>query len=319
MPTQRENLVFSGNSPVRLDKFLADYFHGISRAYIQDLITKEFVKVNGSKVRKAYTLHCGDKIGIEPFSRPEERQIDPNPNIPLHLVWQSPDLIVIEKQAGLPTHPNDFSDQNTLANALAARFPSLLQVGEDPLRPGIVHRLDTDTSGLLLVARTPNAFIYLRKLFDTRKIKKTYLALVLGDLEKAGKITTPVAHHPSNPRKMIAVKNEKDAYRSKLREAQTHYEIIERFGNYTLLKVHTLTGRMHQVRVHLGSVGHPLAGDRIYQTQAERRQDKTSLNRHFLHATKLELPIPPDQTVQIFESPLPRDLEQFITKLRNPS
>lgn len=319
MPTKREKLVYFGSSPVRVDRFLAGRFTGLSRAYVQGLIEQGLVTVNGRKVRKGETLRNGEGIEIEPFLQPEERRIQPNPELPLNIVWQSNHVIIIDKPAGFPTHPNDFSDRGTLANALMARFPGLSEVGDDPLRPGIVHRLDTDTSGLLIVARTQEAFRHLRALFDERKVKKTYLALVLGEISKKGEISTPIAHHPRNPRKMVAVSPEtqkKGAFRSKLREAKTLYEPVERFEGYTLLEVRTLTGRMHQVRTHLSSIGHPLAGDRLYQLPGERQLDRLNLDRHFLHASKLTLSLLPDNNLKSFESELPEELSSSLERLR---
>jgi 23S rRNA-/tRNA-specific pseudouridylate synthase len=146
-------------------------------------------------------------------------------------------------------------------------------------------------------------------------VKKKYLALVLGDMEAEGVICTPLAHHPTNPRKMVAV-TPGARHRSRVREAQTQYVPRERFGDFTLLEVQTRTGRMHQVRVHLSSVGHPLAGDRLYQTSAERQKDRSGLDRHFLHACRLEFRLPPPNQLKIFESSLPGPLQFLMDELR---
>lgn len=318
MRGQGEKLVWDGAGPLRLDRFLTERLEGLSRAYVAELIGNGTVRVNGAPARKGKMLAPGDVVEVEPFLRPEERRIDPSPEIPLSIVFQSEELIVVDKPAGLPTHPNDYSDRSTLANALLARFPEIAEVGDDRLRPGIVHRLDTDTSGLLLVARTEESFRTLRKLFDERKVKKTYWALVLGDVASGGEVTTPVAHHPRNPRKMVAVTSEvrkREGFRSRVREAKTLYEPLERFNGYTLLEVRTLTGRMHQVRVHLSSIGHPLAGDRLYQTPKERQNDRLGLHRHFLHAVKVELEIIKNNH-SIFKSDLHFDLRNVVEALR---
>jgi 23S rRNA pseudouridine1911/1915/1917 synthase len=300
---------------VRLDRFLTERFEGISRAFLQELIANGGVKVNGGTVRKGHPLSAGDLVEVEAFVLPEERRIEPNPSILLNIVWESAELLVLSKPAGLPTHPNDYSDPNTLANALIARFPALSGVGDDHLRPGIVHRLDTDTSGLILVARTQESFRALRKLFDERKVKKVYQALVLGDVASEGEIVTPLAHHATNPRRMVAVV-EGAPVRSRIREACTLYKPLERFGVYTLLEVRTLTGRMHQVRVHLSSIGHPLAGDRLYQTARERASDKSGLKRHFLHAVELKFPLGPDGELKTFSDELAPELREFLRSLR---
>lgn len=314
MPTKRQTLIFEKNDPERLDLFLVNSFEGISRVYLQELIQKGIVQVNGAKVRKGYLLNRGDKLVIESFLRPEEREIEPCFDVAVPIVWESKDFVVVNKPAGLPTHPNDFEDQKTLANALLAKYPEIRGVGEDTLRPGIVHRLDTDTSGLLMVARNQDKFQRLRKLFDERKIKKTYLALALGKVEKTGEINEPLAHHPTNPRKMVVV-SKVHSFRSVPRQAKTFFEPVESFKNYTVLRVKTLTGRMHQVRVHLSFIGHPLAGDRLYQTAKEKRMDQTNLSRHFLHALELCVPWEGGHE-KIFHCELPQELSGLLQRLR---
>ncbi len=315
MPSKPTVFRVPAGATMRLDRFLAGKFPKISRVFLQGLIENGQVRVNGGGGRKGHVLGDGDCVEVEAFVLPEERRIAPNPNIPLSIVWKSEDLLVISKPAGLPTHPNDYSDSETLANALLARFPEVADVGDDRLRPGIVHRLDTDTSGLLLVALTQEAFRAMRKLFDERKVRKRYHALVLGDVAAEGEIQTPVAHHATNPRKMVAVL-EGARVRSRVREARTLFRPLERFGEYTLLEVRTLTGRMHQVRVHLSSIGHPLAGDRLYQSARERERDHLGLTRHFLHAVRLEFPLGPEGELKTFSDNLPAELEDVLRSLK---
>src|SRR5262245_12808147 len=166
----------------RLDRFLASKYDDVSRAYLQAIIGDGSVSVNGRVAEKSTDLKIGDEILVHPFVHPKDRRIQPNPKIDLNIVWKSSDLIVIDKPAGLPTHPNDFEDTDTVANALISLLPETAEVGEDPLRPGIVHRLDGDTSGLLILALTQEAFLHMRKQFDERKVKKTYFACVLGKI-----------------------------------------------------------------------------------------------------------------------------------------
>ena len=315
MPTKAECWQVPKGSSLRLDRFVADRFPDISRAYIQELIGRGLVQVNGKRVRKGEVVSEGDNVTVDSFILPQERRIDPNPEIPLDIVWKSDDFLVINKPAGLPTHPNDYKDRHSLANALIAHFPIAQGVGDDALRPGIVHRLDTDTSGLLLVALTESTFRQLRKLFDERKVKKKYLALVLGEVRTKGRVDTPVAHHPKNPRKMIVAKPGVTV-RSQVREAVTEYEPLEKFKGYTLLVVQTKSGRMHQVRVHLSSIGHPLAGDRIYQTPKDRQTDRSELKRHFLHASEIAFPLPSSNRVKTFTVSLPSELEALLADLR---
>ncbi|MFH1017954.1 MAG: RluA family pseudouridine synthase [Pseudomonadota bacterium] len=316
MPSKPTSLEVPADATTRLDRFLAERFAGISRAFLQGLIERGQVTVNGYAARKGHVLAPGDRVEVGAFVLPQERRIAPNPGIPLNIVWQSEELVVFSKAAGIPTHPNDYKDLNTLANALLARFPEIADVGDDHLRPGIVHRLDTDTSGLIVVARTQEAFRTLRGFFDERKIRKVYQALVLGDVATDGEITTPVAHHAKNPRKMVAV-TEGAPFRSRVREARTMYRPLERFGDYTLLEVRTLTGRMHQVRVHLSSIEHPLAGDRIYQTARDHARDHSGLKRHFLHAVQLGIPLGKEGEIKMFSDELSAELAEVLRSLRS--
>jgi 23S rRNA pseudouridine1911/1915/1917 synthase len=319
MPTNSKRWIIKPKEEGRLDLFLTAQFKDVSRAYLQEVISSGKVTVNGKPATKSTELKKGDEVRLQGFTHPKERRIEPNPNIHLNLIWKSEDLIVINKPPGLPTHPNDFKDKDTVANAFVAIYPDSSQVGEDPLRPGIVHRLDGDTSGLLILAITQKGFTYMRKQFDERKVKKTYIACVLGDIPKPGKVSFPIAHHPKNPRKMIALKKGKESTRGKSREAVTMFEPIERFKKgYTLLRVKTLTGRMHQVRIHLSSIGHPLVGDSLYQSSKEKELDRTGLDRHFLHAAHLEFTGPDAKNI-VLDSELARDLKMILMLLREPN
>ncbi|MFC1890296.1 pseudouridine synthase, partial [Thermodesulfobacteriota bacterium] len=191
-----------GHGPERLDRFLHSLFPDISRAYLQQVIKRGTVLLNGKKAKKGETVCSGDEVIIVEMVHPDERRIGPNDRIDLPVVHKEADFAVIDKPAGLPTHPNNYEDRNTVANAMLAMHPEIEDVGEDRLRPGIVHRLDTNTSGLLAVALTQQAYTHLRKQFDERKVRKEYLALVLGDPPPDGEIDLPLAHHPTDPRRM---------------------------------------------------------------------------------------------------------------------
>lgn len=299
----------------RLDQYLVTLFPHISRSYLQQMITQGSVLVNQKKSKKGHILTEGDLIEIQSFVEPNDRTIDPNPAVGFTLKEEFEHYIVIDKPPFVATHPNQFDDHQSLANGLVSRFPQMIGVGEDPLRPGIVHRLDSNTSGVMLAAKTQEGFAKLRELFNQRKIKKTYQALVVGQIIKEGSIETDVAHHPKNPRRMIALTHPNQEFRSRRRNATTLYEPMKQFGGYTLVSVRTLTGRMHQVRVHLASIGHPLVGDTLYQSPKEKNLDKLGLTRHFLHAVRLEFDDPWSQTPRIFESKLSNDLQSIIATL----
>ena len=300
---------------IRIDRYLVQLYPAMSRAYLQQIVEAGYVLVNQKKCRKGTVIRSGDQVEVLDFIKPNERKIKPNESVNFNIVYQSDHYLVLEKPPYLPTHPNQFEDQNTLANGLVSKFPHIIDIGEDSLRPGIVHRLDANTSGLMLAALSDIGFLELRKLFDYREIKKTYTALVLGKIEKSGDIEFDVAHHEKNPRKMVALVSEDTPYRSRRRAAKTMYEPIEIFDQYTLLKVQTLTGRMHQVRVHLSSIGHSLVGDEIYQTSKEKNRDQVGLQRHFLHASRLIFKDPWTKKIQEFCSELPDDLNFVIEKL----
>lgn len=280
------------------------------------MIVRGHVLVNDQRSKKGDLLSSGDQVEVHPFTEPDDRKIEPNPTIQFVVQHAFEHYVVIEKPAYLATHPNQFDDHRTLANGLVARFPEMLDVGEDSLRPGIVHRLDSNTSGIMLAARTQEGFEKIRNLFNERQIHKTYHALVLGKIKNPGKVELDIAHHPKNPRKMIALKEKDVNFRSRRRNAKTIYEPIKSLDGYTLVSVQTLTGRMHQVRVHLGAIGHPLVGDPLYQSPKERNLDQLGLTRHFLHAVKLEFTDPWDQTPKTFESNLSNDLVSILQGLK---
>lgn len=308
--------IYKGQT-TRLDQYLVQLFSHISRSYLQQTIEKGHVLVNQKKCRKGTIIQAGDEIEIQPFIEPNERTIEGNPSVKFQVLQEFENYVVLDKPPFLPTHPNQFEDQNTLANGLVAKYPQIIGVGEDALRPGIVHRLDSNTSGVILAALTKDGFTELRKLFNEREIHKTYVALVLGDIEGEGSIDTDIAHHPKNPRKMIAITSDKVEFRSRRRNAKTMFKPIERFGDYTLVEVKTLTGRMHQVRVHLASIGHPLVGDELYQSDREKNRDKLGLTRHFLHAVSIEFEDPWTTDDRIFRSRLSTDLEHILADLRD--
>jgi len=316
VPIDRQHLTFLENEPLRVDVFLSRANPEISRNYLSDLFSKKSVTVNGSSVKKGHVLKTGDVVVIESFLHPSERTIHPNKARTLPIVHRSEEYVIIDKPYGLPTHPNDYLDTDTVANIMLGMFPQIDGVGDDPLRPGIVHRLDTNTSGLLIVALTAGAFKHFRSLFDAREVKKTYAALVLGSVPASGKVTTSLAHHQKNRRKMIAVERGQ-SYRSKVREAVSEYEVVESFEGYTLLNIRTLTGRMHQVRVHMSSINHPLCGDRLYQTPKDVQRDTVGLiDRHFLHASLIKFPDMGTKKVVEVCSSLPNELKAILQKLK---
>lgn len=301
---------------LRIDKFLTGQFPQFSRAYLQKLIKGTEISVNDKKVKQGYTLKVGDSIEI---NLPEQKNVSINPDssIKFEVLYEDENVVVVNKPAGLTVHPSENNSDKTLVNGLLVKYPDIRDVGEDRLRPGIVHRLDKDTSGVMIVARNNESFQFLKNQFKTRNATKKYIALVVGDVVKeSGIINFSIARRRKIPTKQIAVKTERQA-RGKIREAVTEYKVLRHLsidkGKYTLVEVSPKTGRLHQIRVHFSAIGHPVAGDVKY---GGRGAEIKGLERQFLHAESLEISIPSkgsiDGELKNFKSPLPQDLAKFL-------
>lgn len=297
---------------VRLDAYLASHIEGWSRARLQRLIENEDVLVNGKPAKPSYKLRPDDEIEVELIA-PDTETFAPE-NIPLDIVHEDETLVVVNKPAGLVVHPAAGTPSGTLANALAYHFQSLPDRG---VRPGIVHRLDRDTSGLLVVAKTEAALENLSDQFRDRTVFKSYVALVHGRVASAsGKIDQPLARDPSNRTRMAVVRGG--------RQSLTLYRVRRSFERFTLLDVELKTGRTHQIRVHLAWMKHPVVGDETYGGGRDNtiqdprlRARVRNLNRQFLHAEKLGFKHPASGEFVKFESSLPDELEELLTGLQN--
>src|SRR3989338_11643268 len=241
---------------------------------------------------------------------PAGRQVEPDFNIPLSIVYEDEDIVVLNKQAGISVHPGVNEPSGTIANALIARYPELIGVGENPIRPGIVHRLDKDTSGLLVIAKNQKTFEFLKKEWQEGRVVKKYFALVWGrPKSESGKIESELARSQKEFRKRIVAKPGKRALAGKL--AITNYKVIKKYGDFSLVEVSPKTGRMHQIRVHMASIGHPVAGDKVY---GKNKPVPEGLTRQFLHAYYLKFSLPNGKSLAL-EADLPQDLERILTKL----
>ena len=293
----------------RLDVYLASQFEGWSRARLQRLIENEDVLVNGKVAKPSYKLREHDEIEVELIAPPADF-FTPE-NIPLEIVYEDETLAVVNKPAGLVVHPAAGTPSGTLANALAYHFQQLPDRG---VRPGIVHRLDRDTSGLLVVAKTQAALENLSDQFRDRTVFKSYLALVHGRVASSGKVDQPLARDPSNRTRMAVVRGG--------RNALTLYRVRQAFDRFTLLDVELKTGRTHQIRVHLAWLKHPVVGDETYGggrdntiQDPQLRARIRNLKRQFLHAEKLGFKHPVSQEFVKFESALPKDLTELLAAL----
>ena len=292
--TLRAFAIDDGN---RLDRFVQMRCPDLSRSRCASLIRDGQVTINGASAKPSSPIHKGDTVAVEiPPPHPIEVVAQ---NIPVHIVYQDSHLLVVDKPAGLTVHPAPGHPDSTLVNALLAMVSDLSGIGGS-LRPGIVHRLDKDTSGLMVVAKDDIAHHSLSRQLKERTVHKTYLALVVGNLRSdKGQIEGPIARHPKHRKRMAVVANGRDAL--------TDYKVVHRYDGYTLVEAHPVTGRTHQIRVHLTSIGHPLIGDPVYGKRSSLAA------RHFLHATKLAFRLPPDELeLREFESPLPPDLQAIL-------
>jgi len=291
----------------RLDIYLASQFEGWSRARLQRLIENEDVLVNGRVAKPSYKLREHDEIEVDLIAPPAD--LFTPENIPLEIVYEDETLVVVNKPAGLVVHPAAGTPSGTLANALAYHFQQL--PGRE-VRPGIVHRLDRDTSGLLVVAKTETALENLSDQFRDRTVFKSYAALVHGRMAaESGKIDQPLARDRSNRTRMAVVRGG--------RNALTLYRVRQGFDRFTLLGVELKTGRTHQIRVHLAWLKHPVVGDETYGggrdntiQDPQLRARIRHLKRHFLHAEKLGFTHPATNEFVKFESPLPAELSDFL-------
>ena len=283
----------------RLDRFLADRSPELSRSRLQQLIAEGHVTVDGQPAKPSFRLRAGQWVSV---TVPDQTRSDLEPQpIPLKVVHEDSDLLVVDKPAGLAVHPAPGHRDHTLANAVLAHCPDLEGIGGS-LRPGIVHRLDKDTSGLLVVAKSERAHAQLARQFKQRRVTKSYLALVHGSIEPPeAVIEAPIGRHPRDRKRMAVVTTG--------RVAASQYRVVKRLKGFTLLEVRPKTGRTHQIRVHMASMGHPLAGDATYGRKRPR------LDRHFLHAHLLGFEHPSTGEYVQFTSELPGDLRVFLETL----
>jgi 23S rRNA pseudouridine1911/1915/1917 synthase len=301
------------DTTTRLDKLLSEKLPKISRSFIQKQIKDGSITLNGEQTNVKTKPSVGDEIVITK-TEVDKPDIKPDSSVEFKVVEETDDYLIIDKPAGLVVHPAVGVNEPTLVNGLLAKYPELKEVGEDELRPGIVHRLDRDVSGLMIVARTQAMFDSLKKQFQERTITKIYTALVHGVIDdEDGTIDTPIGRSLSKSGKMAthphSQKNEDD--KSNDRDAITEFEVLDRIKNYTLLTVTIRTGRSHQIRVHLNSIQYPVVGDTLYTNKQVKQKD---LGRIFLHSSKLGFENLGGEQKE-YESKLPSDLQTFLKSI----
>jgi len=313
LPDAFHFVVDTSEGGIRLDVFIASQLTNLSRSHIAHLIQEEQVTVNTFVKKPGYRVRAGDQIrGIIPAA--QMVHLEPQP-LELDIIYADEALVVVNKQPGLVVHPAPGHDSGTLVNAILYHFPDIGPIGGE-LRPGIVHRLDKDTSGIIIVAKNSASLAHLTAQFSARTIRKTYLALVCGQMKTdSGRIDLPIGRHPIDRKRMSAGS-------SRSRAAETTWKIKERFTGLSLLELNLKTGRTHQARVHCAAIGHPIVGDPVY---GKRRPDRglphpvagivAKVGRQMLHAWKLTFSHPATDKPLSFTAPLAGDMHELIEKL----
>lgn len=305
MSEQLYKLQVPSGASLRLDKFLVSELPDFSRARLQGLIRSGQALVNGKPAAKSGLMLEGGEV-VE-LHVPPATSVGLIPeDIPLDVIFENEDVVVVNKPAGMVAHPAAGHSAGTLIHAVLGHAPEIEGVGGE-LRPGLVHRLDKDTSGLILLAKNERSQRYLQAQFQNREVEKTYIALVDGHPPTSiGRIEAPIGRDPRERKRMAVVSAAKG------RAAVSEYRLVEKFAHHSLLEVSPHTGRTHQIRVHLAFIGCPVAGDRVYG----RRTPSVPLSRHFLHAACLRLHLPGETEPRTFEAPLPSELAQTLDGLR---
>ncbi len=293
----------------RLDVFLVRRVEGMSRAKARRLIEDGEVRVDGRRARKGARVARGERVSLVALPPPADFPALPDPDPTLVVRYEDPHLVVVDKPAGIPTHPLRPHETRTVVGALLVRYPEMAHLGYAQREPGILHRLDNDTSGLVLAARSGHAFDVLRVALQQGRIDKRYQALVAGVVSPSI-IDAPVAPHATDPRRVHACVDPLDRARSKARPARTEILRVDRVGSFSLLEVAASVAVRHQIRAHLAAVGHPLAGDRLYGGP-----DVEGLGGHFLHASRLTFDHPLERDRVDVVSPLPEPLRAVLDRL----
>lgn len=287
----------------RLDAHLATHFNDMSRTYIQKLIKEGLVLVNGKPEKSKYLVEEMDHITIN-IPNPVNLEVIAE-NIPLNIIYEDEDIVIINKEQGMVVHPAPGNYTGTLVNALLYGIKNLSSIN-GVIRPGIIHRLDKDTSGIIMVAKNDESHKYLSEQLKNRNVKREYIAIVHGVLnKKEGVINAPIGRDPRDRKKMTVINTNS-------KEAITHYKVIEEFQKYSLLKANLETGRTHQIRVHMAYINHPIVGDGTYSNNS----NKFNINKQLLHAIKLGFNHPRTKEYMEFETEIPENFNEVLKTLR---
>jgi 23S rRNA pseudouridine1911/1915/1917 synthase len=304
MAVTSKTFTYSGTEPERLDKYLVLENPEYTRARLQRFIEDGFVTINGETAKKTGSkIEAGDVVGFT-IPEPDQTSLIPE-SIELDILYEDQRVLVVNKPAGMVVHPSAGHDRGTLVHAALGHDPDMAGISGEG-RPGIVHRLDKDTSGIILLAKDEKTLHMLQEQFKNRTIDKTYIALVdRHPPTPTGRIDAAIGRDPSHRQRMAILPEDKG------RSAVSEYRTLQTFKDHTLVEVHPLTGRTHQIRLHLALVGCPIAGDTIYGY----RKSSIDIQRHFLHAARLSVRLPGEKIPRTFEAPLPQELQRILTNL----
>lgn len=308
-----QKIIIQENLNIRIDKFLVrNFFSNSPRMEIIRHIKNGYILINKKIVKPSYHLRAGDLVEIKIIKTPQK--IQPNEKIKIDIIFQNNNFLIINKPSGIAVHPLNFSDNTTLISGLIAQFPEIKSIGDESvgskLRPGIVHRLDKDTSGVMLIAKNQKTFTALKKMFQKRKIEKKYLAWAYGQVSPREGLVEKALSRSKNYKKQIVSKE--NSIR-KSRTAITCYKVKKIAGDFSLLEVFPKTGRTHQIRIHLQSIGHPIVGDKLYKDK--KNPGLLEITRQLLHAKEIRFSLSGEDFS--FQAPLPEDFSCFSKKLKS--
>ena len=316
-PDIRRVTVTDEHAGKRLDRFLVEALPELSRARVKTLLDDGRVRVDGKRLRKGDPVSAGAVVEIRGELPQQDFSPREDPSISLVVRYDDPAVVVLDKPAGMPTHPLRPDETGTLANAILARYPETREVGFHLREPGLLHRLDTDTSGLVIVARNKAAFESLRNASKSGEVRKRYLALVEGRVSAEGVVDLPLVPHRKDPRRVeVVTEHVRLRAGTKTHEARTEYRVARALGDFTLLEVEVARAFRHQVRAHLAHIGHALVGDALYRGPSLPEELGVTLTRHFLHASEVVFPHPTSGEPVRVTSPLPDELAQVVGRLR---
>ena len=316
-PSAQQYLVAVGETGMRIDRFLKDRLPGLSRREIAFWIQEQRILRNGRPVRKGAILCEGDRVDLGiPFGS-SGGGVVPEPDLALNVLWEDPLLVAVDKAPGMPTHPLHAGERGTVVNGLIARYREMEGIGFSPREPGVLHRLDRETSGVLLAARQGSAFERLRVEFEQGRVVKVYFAIVHGRPERRGVVNRSVASKARRARRVEVVRDERAARGLRgVSPAETQYHVIRYYRGFAFVRLRMTTGARHQIRAHMAFLGHPVVGDSLYGKDSRAFPPGRQPVRHLLHAAELGFFHPSEGRQIRIRAPLPADMRSFMEHLR---